>query len=427
MGASLQVVQVGRKRGAVKAYAVVGDDDRKHSFRFRDLDGDMPVARLGLQPVDDGILHHWLDDQLGGHAVAGRFLHGDVGVEFLSEADALDGQVALDQVDAFLNGAFALMVVHRAAQQFPQLQGNLVDLVFVMHPGQRLDGVQGVEEEMGVHLAFERLAFGFSHLGLFLPGQLQQIGDLPDHPVEGSVEFLDFLDVGPARGRLHVALFDILHRRDQAFDRLVDRAGERHGDQNGDAAADDDGDCHYQQPTLHVVLVGGCADCASHQQFGSSKRADVDYRVVGHIGMWHQRHFGVQSGKPVKSTGDGGVQDAAGVERVTVNQDFVNQHRVLVQLAGEGAARHLDNHVAKVLSLCVVHTPDDGGDDRLPGVRGLPATDGNHARRLGAVLHLGEDVVHVPAIGVESQVVVAGKLVGGKADVAAVADDVGDG
>ena len=121
------------------------------------------------------------------------------------------------------------------------------------------------------------------------------------------------------------------------------------------------------------------------------------------------------------------MQDAAGVERVTVNQDFVDQHRVLVQLAGEGAARHLDNHVAKVLPLCVVHTPDDGGDDRLPGVRGLPATDGNHARRLGAVLHLGEDVVHVPAIGVESQVVVAGKLVGGKADVAAVADDVGDG
>ena len=98
-----------------------------------------------------------------------------------------------------------------------------------MQAGQRLDGVESVEEEVGVHLALQRLALSDGELLLLLACQVEQADDLGDHDVEGLFEQGELVDGALDTVDLQVSPFNLAHA-----------AGQR-GDGAGDGAAEEEG------------------------------------------------------------------------------------------------------------------------------------------------------------------------------------------
>ena len=142
--------------------AIVAHHDDDHGTPAVGGDLDPPAADQAGDAVFDGVFHQRLEQQRRHRRVAGRRVEALRYRQLLREADLLDGEVGADQRQLLAQGdGAALDQAQAAAEEVGEHQRHPPRRRGVA-PGERGDGVETVEQEVGVNLGPERPQLGLA-------------------------------------------------------------------------------------------------------------------------------------------------------------------------------------------------------------------------------------------------------------------------
>ncbi len=164
MQAFAQVLQAdaGGVGGGGAERAGVFDGNVEHGVFDVGLDHEIAGAAGLADAVFDGVFDEGLEEQGRDGAGSGRGVDGDGGAEAVSEADGFEGEIVGDGGEFGLEGDGVGVVVAEAMAEDVREAGEHVLGAGGVEVDEGADGVEGVEQEVGVELGFEGAELGFA-------------------------------------------------------------------------------------------------------------------------------------------------------------------------------------------------------------------------------------------------------------------------
>jgi hypothetical protein len=184
-----QVVQAdaGGVGGGGAEGAGVFDGDVEEGVFDVGLDDEIAGAGGLADAMFDGVFDEGLEEQWRDRAVGGGGVDGDGGAETVGEADGFEGEIVGDGGEFGLERDGVGVVVAEAVAEDVRQAGEHVLGAGGVEVDEGADGVEGVEEEVGVELGFEGAELGFAEgeleLGFaVLAGALVGEADVEEDP-----------------------------------------------------------------------------------------------------------------------------------------------------------------------------------------------------------------------------------------------------
>ncbi|OQA43801.1 MAG: hypothetical protein BWY50_00764 [Spirochaetes bacterium ADurb.Bin315] len=293
------------------------------------------------------------------------------------------------------------MAVDRRAEQLSQFHGDRIDLFLVVDSGQRLDRIESIEEEVGIHLALQRFALRFAELLLLLAGLFKEHPDLIDHHVVGVFKLSKFGDLRFDRPGLEVRAIDPIHSHGQRGDRTGDRAREEEAENHRKSDADDEHSGEDQIPPRDVSAEKYRAERSRQIEVGVCHRSHGDDRRTDLLGPGSVISFqGKQRGELVKRAVHIGMNQAGRMELLLIDQVEIAEKPLDIDSGAERLAKEVDHQIPEIGSFIVVDSSENRSD-HLPSVfRSTVAPGRDQTGGLGEVEILGDDIVQFTGGGV---------------------------
>lgn len=153
-----------------KTLAVVDDLDLQFGAKMSGSDGDDSGSVERFKAVADGILHERLEDERWDKRFERRWIDLEIDGQSVSEAGFFDVEVAREK-GHFLaeRGLVAVGGVERVAEQIAEPCDGAIGGLWVLM-NERGDGVQCIEQKVGVELHAQGFESGLDELGFELSG-----------------------------------------------------------------------------------------------------------------------------------------------------------------------------------------------------------------------------------------------------------------
>ena len=161
------------------------------------------MAALGLQTVENGVLHQRLQRKAGDHAVPAKPLvldPGNLDLQIAAIAVLLDGKVIVEQSQLLLQGHQLLRFLGDALGQPGKGCDHFSDAGRMLDGGHPADAVEGVVDKVGVHLVLQHPVFQLLFFALVLHPAGHQAVHIGGQLVDASANVAQL--IGPLYGRV---------------------------------------------------------------------------------------------------------------------------------------------------------------------------------------------------------------------------------
>jgi hypothetical protein len=162
----------------VKAGARVRDGNGEGGGRDFGGNADEAATGLGGDAVFDGIFDERFEGENGDAEGEGGGIDGEFGAEVAAEAKLFDFEVSADDGEFLLERDEGVVVAEEVAKDVGEVEDGLACALSI-GGDDAVEGIEGVEEEVGVDLGLEGAEFGLGEeAGAFgLAGMLEAFGN----------------------------------------------------------------------------------------------------------------------------------------------------------------------------------------------------------------------------------------------------------